>query len=125
MQLTRVQLAQRTVTAASEETAREKIRAELEKPHGFLGGWQTAELTMETLGVESRFGELPEPVAQGPMLVSVKGAAEQLGVGRTIIYELIRTGEIEHVRVGRRLLVSRTALEKFIEANTKTGFYEP
>jgi hypothetical protein len=32
-------------------------------------------------------------------------------------------GEIEHVRIGRRVLVARSALTKFIEVNTRSGYY--
>jgi excisionase family DNA binding protein len=39
------------------------------------------------------------------------------------MYELIRTGEIEHVRVGRRVLVARSTLTKFIEVNSRSGYY--
>ena len=34
-----------------------------------------------------------------------------------------QSGKIEHVRVGRRILISRGALEKFIEMNTRVGYY--
>ena len=57
------------------------------------------------------------------MVFSVKGAATRLGVSTGVLYELIRTSEIEHVRVGKRILISRGALDKFIETNTRVGYY--
>lgn len=38
---------------------------------------------------------------------------EALGIGRTKFLELVRAGEIETVRIGRRRLVSAEALEAY------------
>ncbi len=44
---------------------------------------------------------------------TVEEASDRLGIGRTLGYELARRGELPGViRLGRRLLVSRPALEK-------------
>lgn len=53
----------------------------------------------------------------------MKGAAERLGLSRSVVYELIRSGELAHVSVGRRKLISRAAMAKFIEENTRMGYY--
>jgi excisionase family DNA binding protein len=42
-----------------------------------------------------------------PLLFSVKGAAQKLGISTGSLYTLINSGEIEHVRVGWRILISR------------------
>lgn len=39
--------------------------------------------------------------APNRVLLTVEEAAEQLGVGRTLMFRLIRRGEIESVQVGR------------------------
>jgi len=39
-----------------------------------------------------------------------------------LLNEPVRSGEIEHVRVGKTALISRGALEKFIEVNTRMGY---
>jgi excisionase family DNA binding protein len=52
------------------------------------------------------------------MLMSVREAAQALGIGRDTAYGLIRDGRLPAVRVGRRVLVPRTALERWIEAET-------
>ena len=46
--------------------------------------------------------EAPKP-RQMPerVLLTVEEAAEQLGIGRTTIFRLVRSGEIESVRIGR------------------------
>ena len=48
--------------------------------------------------------------------VSVSHAAELLGIGRNLAYELARRGELPGaLRLGRRIVVSRKALEAFLE----------
>lgn len=47
---------------------------------------------------------------QKPTL-TVAEAAELLGVSRGLAYDLVRRGEIPSIRLGRRLLVPRHALE--------------
>ena len=46
--------------------------------------------------------------------LSVGEAAEALGIGRTLAYEAVRRGEIPTVRIGRRLLVPRAALDRLL-----------
>ena len=123
VQVTRVQSAERTINAADEEAAIQKVRAEVEKPYGFLGSWRTEGFEVEILSAESRVAGQSVDVGDGPMVYSVKGAAERLGVSRSLLYELVQSGELEHVRVGRRILIAHAGLEKFIEANTKVGFH--
>ncbi len=42
-------------------------------------------------------------------------AADLLGVGYVKVYELIREGELETFRVGRRRLCSAAAIQRYIE----------
>ena len=80
---------------------------------------------MEVLRAESRIsGAAVDMTSDGsePMVFSVKGAAAKLGGSQGSFYELVRSGEIEHIRVGKRILISRGALEKFIETNTRVGY---
>ena len=49
------------------------------------------------------------------LLLKVEDAARLLGVGRTTFFELISQGRIQTVRVGRRRLVVRAGLERFVE----------
>ncbi len=52
------------------------------------------------------------------LLLRVEEAAGALGIGRTILYELIRSGELVSVRVGRRRLVPIAALRAYVETLT-------
>jgi excisionase family DNA binding protein len=50
-------------------------------------------------------------LGMAPVLLSVPEAAAALGIGRTLLWELIRRGEVPNVRLGRRVLVARSDLE--------------
>ena len=49
------------------------------------------------------------------LLLRIPEVMSTLGLGRTKVYELIATGELPVVRVGRAVRVSRTSLEKWVE----------
>lgn len=50
----------------------------------------------------------------GRLTLTVEEAAKQLGIGRTSAYAACRAGQIPILRVGRRLLIPRTALEALL-----------
>lgn len=47
-------------------------------------------------------------------LLPVDVAARRLGIKRTSLFALMRTGELRSVKVGKRRLVPNTAIEEFI-----------
>ena len=47
--------------------------------------------------------------------LTVEEAAEVLGIGRLLAYEAARRGELPTIRVGRRLLVPRRALDALLD----------
>ncbi len=47
--------------------------------------------------------------------LTVDETASALGISRNAAYEGVRRGEIPSIRVGRRLLVPRIALERLLE----------
>ena len=49
------------------------------------------------------------------LTLSIEEAAKILGIGRNLCYDKVKTGEIPVIRIGRRLLVPRRALEKLLE----------
>lgn len=55
-----------------------------------------------------------------PLFYSVEQAARQLGIGKTLLYEQINAGQFPAVRIGRRVLVSRLALEKMAQSFNNT-----
>ena len=48
------------------------------------------------------------------LTLTIEETAKLLGIGRQLAYDRVKTGEIPVVRVGRRLLVPRRALEKLL-----------
>lgn len=51
-----------------------------------------------------------------PITVTVESALRMSGLGRTKLYELIGSGKIKTVRVGRRRLVVYSSLEELANA---------
>lgn len=48
------------------------------------------------------------------LLFSVAEAAKLLGISRNLAYDLVREGRLPHIRLGRRVLVPRFALEQWV-----------
>ena len=48
-----------------------------------------------------------------PFLVSIKVAADAIGVGRTRMYELLSGGQISAVKCGRQVLIPVSQLERY------------
>lgn len=48
------------------------------------------------------------------LTLTVPEAARLLGIGRNAAYDLIRRGELPHVRFGRTIRVPRSALEPWL-----------
>jgi len=46
--------------------------------------------------------------------LTVGECAKILGIGRQLAYDKVKTGEIPVIKIGRRLLVPRRALEKLL-----------
>ena len=47
---------------------------------------------------------------------SVPEAAEQLGIGRGLLYELMNAGEVQYFHIGKRRLISRDALILYVQS---------
>ena len=59
-----------------------------------------------------RFEERPNPPSR--VILTVEQAAEALGIGRTFMYELIGSGEVESVLIGRLRRVPANALCDYV-----------
>ena len=51
--------------------------------------------------------------------LSVEMAAEMLGISRSMGFKLIRLGELRSVKAGTRTLVPVSAVDEFIEQNSR------
>jgi len=49
------------------------------------------------------------------LVLSVEEARKLLRVGQGLMYDAIRRGEIPSIRVGRRILIPRAALQQMLE----------
>lgn len=49
------------------------------------------------------------------LLLRVDEAGRQLNLGRTVMYELIRSGQLRSVKVGKLRLIPRCALVEFVD----------
>ena len=77
----------------------------------------------EAVGAEARRADAGGGDAQPPRIVSlterlalsVEEAGELLGISRDLAYDLVARREIPSVRLGRRLVVPRRALEEALD----------
>jgi excisionase family DNA binding protein len=49
---------------------------------------------------------------------SVKEAAQALSISQTTVRNLIHQGELEYVRIGKRLIIPKDNLQQFVTQNT-------
>lgn len=69
--------------------------------------------------------EIDVPRAKPPMserlALSVEEAGALLGISRDLAYDLVARGELPSVRLGRRLVVPRRALEEALRRLAEAG----
>ena len=57
---------------------------------------------------------MTEPIER-PLVYTVTQTASLLGISRTHAYELVSRGDLAHVRLGRRIVIPRRALERLLD----------
>lgn len=63
--------------------------------------------------IPQRFEKSP-PAPLTPIAYSLREAAAALRVSERTAWELVRTGRLQHSRLGRRIVIARPALEKLL-----------
>ena len=53
------------------------------------------------------------------LTLTVREASKLLGLSRNSAYQGVLTGEIPHIKVGKRILIPRRALEVMLESASK------
>jgi excisionase family DNA binding protein len=53
------------------------------------------------------------------MTLSVRETADELGVSRNTVYDLIRAGDLPHLRIGTRIRIPTDPLRDWIAARTE------
>ena len=62
---------------------------------------------------------LSQDVPNDRLLLNISEVASLLAIGRNLTYELVRTGNLPHVRLGRRVLIPRDALLAWIQSEVR------
>lgn len=62
-----------------------------------------------------------EPAPLPPMLVSVEDAARLLSVGRTKIYELIGSGDLDGRKAGKSTRIVMASIHQYVENLPRKG----
>lgn len=57
-----------------------------------------------------------EVVEDPPLAYSVERAAQACGLGRTLVWSMVRSGELPSVRVAGRVIVLRSTLEEWLRS---------
>ena len=50
-----------------------------------------------------------------PICVRINDAARMIGIGRTKLYELISSGELETVKIGKATRITTSSLRRLVE----------
>ena len=56
----------------------------------------------------------PVSVEELPLVLRVEDLSRALGIGRNTAYELVRSGQIRSIRIGRQLRIPRDELQRFL-----------
>jgi excisionase family DNA binding protein len=54
------------------------------------------------------------PADQPRLLLTVEEAADRLAISRTVVYELLRSGRLESVTIGRNRRIPAVAIDDFV-----------
>jgi hypothetical protein len=86
-------------------------------------GLQSAVAARPSDRVGEQTARLGEPTIRplGPLAISVKTARESIGVGNTSMWALIKSGDVDVVRIGRRTLVVVASLAALIASRTASA----
>jgi len=56
----------------------------------------------------------PKMNAEGPLVWTVEETGRMLGISRAHAYELVARGELPHLRLGRRVVIPKHAIEDLL-----------
>lgn len=59
--------------------------------------------------------DVPVSVEELPLVLRVEDLSKALGIGRNTAYELVRSGQIRSIRIGRQLRIPRSELQRFLD----------
>jgi excisionase family DNA binding protein len=79
-----------------------------------MSAYKCREVVVTIESVPSIAGGPDRPSIE-PLLLSVAEAAATLGVSRDLVYELVHRGDLPCLRIGRRKVIPRRAVEQLVE----------
>lgn len=50
-----------------------------------------------------------------PLAISINDAAKALGIGRSSVYALLKTGSLDAIKIGRRTLLTTASVRRLVE----------
>ena len=59
--------------------------------------------------------------SENSAVFKVEDLAEMLSIGRNTAYELVRSGKIHSVKIGRTYRIPRSAVEDYLNTHDETG----
>jgi excisionase family DNA binding protein len=68
---------------------------------------------------------MTESIAGGQLTLTIPEAAKALRIGLTPAYQAAKSGELPTVRIGRRILVPRAALDRLLRGNLPSDRVHP
>jgi excisionase family DNA binding protein len=74
----------------------------------------------DAAGIKTSYGRLGTRATTGRLVLSIREAAEALGVSDDLVYEMTARGEIPSLQLGRRRVVPLRAIELLIERSLET-----
>lgn len=61
------------------------------------------------------FVQVPCSMEELPLVLRVEDLRIALGIGRHTAYNLVRSGQIRSIRIGRQLRIPRNELQRFLD----------
>lgn len=62
------------------------------------------------------------PFKDFPDVMNIAQMQSALGIGRSTAYNLIRNGEVGHIRIGNAIRIPKQTLINYLQGNTKTCY---
>ena len=56
-----------------------------------------------------------------PIAISINDTAKALGVGRSSVYALIKSGGLDAIKIGRRTLLTTESIRRLVSIGVQTG----
>ena len=68
---------------------------------------------------------MPNSFDDLPLVLTARETAKFLRCGKSTIYEQLRQNKISHIRLGRRILIPRASILKFLEMGSEDDGEHP